>query len=113
MNKRFSGSVDTKLITKEKLVEKSFIKKDGVEVNQKNFLFDIVMTDEHKILASGDTWDLVSCGFITEQANKEEKADKKLMPIIGNVTKFVDKIAQPNFSKDSSGKEITVDESPF
>lgn len=113
MTQRLSGSVDTKLITKEKLVAKTFKNKDGVEVNQKNFLFDIVLTDNRKVLASGDTWDLVSVGFITEQATKEEKANKTKMPIIGNVTKFEDKNPQPKFDTDSRGKKIEAEDIPF
>ena len=98
--------IDVNLINKDRLELKSFVNKEGVTKTQKNLKVTVIPLKETKVIASGDTWELVKVGFITETPTKQENEAKTKMPIIGSATQFRDLNATPKFERDSQGNEI-------
>jgi hypothetical protein len=104
--KRISLKINLLALDKTRFVDESYVDKNGQQVTKKNLLVDLVVKDDSKILASGDTWELHDVGFITETQTKEEKVAKTNRPIVGGATMFKDKNAVPNFDRDSQGQPI-------
>ena len=105
---RISIRVNVLELDKTRFVNSTYNDKDGNKVTKKEVLLDVVVMDKdkHKVVASGDSWNLINVGFVTEQANKEERNAKQNRPIIGNATMFEDKTPQPNFDNDSQGNKL-------
>ena len=106
--KRISIRVNVLALDKSRFVDSTYQNKAGETVTKKDVLLDVILQDKdkHTVITGGDTWELLNIGFVTEQATKEEKAAKIKKPIVGGATMFTDKVAQPNFSKDSKGNDI-------
>ena len=91
---------------------------DGEE--KRYFKLDIIETDNTKVVVNkegepveGDTWRLENIGFVTESPTKEERQEKKQMPIIGSETMFVDKEVQGQELFDNQDDAINPEDSPF
>lgn len=106
MAKRISLKINLLALDKTRFVDNVYTK-DGKEVKEKNVLVDIVLSEEPKVITSGETWELQNIGFVTETQTKEERTAKApFRPIVGSATTFKDKVAVPSFNRDSQGNEI-------
>ena len=75
MNK-ISISLNLSKIDKDKIVERTYKNKQGEEVKEKLYKFDLVESSNQTVVATGDTWVLKKTHFGVEQQTKEEKAQK-------------------------------------
>jgi len=99
-------SIDASLVEKKRFETVTYTNKDGVVVSRPEFKIKVIPLREEKVLASGDTWELVKTCFVTHKPTKEEVEAKTQLPIIGSGTQFRDKVAVPSFNRDSQGNEI-------
>lgn len=74
---KISITLDVSKIDKSKIIERKYKNKDGVEVTQKLYKFDLIEGKEPKFVAEGDTWIMKKTHFGAETQTKEEKAVKK------------------------------------
>jgi len=105
MKKAIDIRIDADLIDKNRFELAQFTDKAGKEKSVRNMDLVIVPLKEEKIVTSGDTWELVKIGFVTQKPTKNEKENKTNLPIIGSATQFRSK-DEPTFNRDSQGNEI-------
>jgi len=90
---KISVTIDVKKIDKNKLVERVYTNKEGVEVKELNLRFDLVELDQQINLAEGDTWVLRKTHFAATQLSKDEKAAGEKSVVLGMGASFDNKEA--------------------
>jgi len=85
---KLSCTIDLTKIDKTRIVERKYTNKDGVEVTQKNYSFDVVELKEPKTIKETDRYTMKKTHFIAESQTKEERDAKKLSNFIGDVISF-------------------------
>ena len=73
---KINVTINVAKISKDKIVERKYTNKEGVEVVTKDYKIDIVPTREIKVVAQGDTWIMKKTHFVAESQTKEERANK-------------------------------------
>jgi hypothetical protein len=102
MSEKLSITIDLSKINKNKIVERRFKNKDGVEVVCKDYKIDVVPLKEPKTIKDGGSWILKKTHFVIEQPTKEERAARNESVYVGEALQFFDK-------KDSLASEATID----
>lgn len=74
---KISITLNVSKIDKSKIIERTYNNKDGVEVTEKLYKFELIEAKEPKFVAEGDTWIMKKTHFGVETQSKEEKAEKK------------------------------------
>lgn len=110
MNK-FTITVNTHLIDKTKLVDRDYTNKEGKEVMVKELKLDVIPLKEIRVIKAGEGWKMLKVGFVTQSPSKEEKAEKKQMPIIGDAIRF--ESDKDNSSYDAGRGVVIKDDIPF
>ena len=88
---KINVTINVAKISKDKIVERKYTNKEGVEVVTKDYKIDIVPTREIKVVAQGDTWIMKKTHFVAESQTKEERANKVKANYIGEGFKFENK----------------------
>lgn len=89
MNK-VSITIDLTKIDKNRIQNRTFTNKEGVEVTVKEYKLDVVPLREKKIIKEGDTWRMVKSHFVCDTATKEERANKTKTNFLGDGIQFED-----------------------
>jgi hypothetical protein len=84
-------TLDVSKINKDKIVTRTYLNKDGVEVTEKNYKMEAVPLNEKKMVTEGDTWIMYKTHFIVEGQSKEEKQQKVKGTYIGSGFQFEEK----------------------
>ena len=102
-------TLDLTKIDKTRIVERTYVNKEGETITCKDYRLDVVplLAEQIKVLKSGDTWELVKSHFVTNSSNDEERANNTKMKSIGEGISFRD--LQP---QESTNTHDGVDE-PF
>lgn len=74
---KISITLNVSKIDKSKIIERKYTNKEGNEVIEKLYKFDLIEAKEPKFVAQGDTWVMKKTHFGAETFTKEEKANKK------------------------------------
>ena len=77
-------TIDFTKINKDKIVERKYTNKDGVEVTQKLYSMDVIDVKEPKVVKEGDTWKMIKTHFVAESQTKEEREQQIKTPILGD-----------------------------
>ena len=77
-------TLDLTKLDKSKIVERTYKNKDGEEVKQKLYKFDVVELNQQKVVASGATWKMLKTHFCAEPQTKEEREAKKETVYLGD-----------------------------
>ena len=107
MKKAIDITIDANLIDKNRFEVKQWTGKDGEVKSARNMNLVVVPLKEERVKSTGDTWELVQIGFVTQKPTKTEKEAQTNLPIIGSATQFRSTEEIPNFNKDSQGRELT------
>jgi uncharacterized membrane-anchored protein len=86
--KKITISLDVSKISKDKIVERTYKNKEGEDVKQKVYKFDVIELNQQKVIASGDTWKMLKTHFCVEQQTKEEKEAKVPQIFVGEGLSF-------------------------
>lgn len=86
-------SVDLTKINKDRIRVEQYTNKEGVEVTKKMYDFEVIplKPEQQKEIASASdmSWTLKKTHFVTEAANKEERAAKTKMTTLGEGKQFL------------------------
>jgi hypothetical protein len=86
--KKIMITLDLSKLDKSKIIEKTYKNKNGEEVKQKLYKFDVVELNQQKVVASGDTWKMIKTHFCSEPQTKEEREAKKETIYLGEGCSF-------------------------
>jgi pyridoxine 5'-phosphate synthase PdxJ len=91
MNNKIIASVDLTKINKDRIRVETYTNKEGVEVTKKIYDFEVIplKPEQQKEIAAGAGWTLKKTHFITDAANKEERAAKTKMATLGEGKQFL------------------------
>jgi len=89
--KKITISLDVGKISKDKILERTYKNKEGEEVKQKIYKFDLIELNDPKFVAQGDNWILKKTHFCTEPQSKEDKEAKKPINYVGEGLVFESK----------------------
>lgn len=110
--KKISITLNVTKIDKSKIFERTYKNKDGEEITEKLYKFDLIETKEPKFVAEGDTWTMFKTHFGAEAQTKDERADKKPANYVAEGFVFeqkAERIIDP-----ANGRDLTPDDSnPF
>lgn len=92
MNK-IIASVDLTKINKDRIRVETYTNKEGVEVTKKMYDFEVIplKPEQQKTITSAadGSWTLKKTHFVTDAANKEERAAKTKMATLGEGKQFI------------------------
>lgn len=89
--RRYNSKIDVLKINKEKIIERTFVNKEGKNVTVKELELEIVPRKEQKeIYNKGDGTRLMNVGFISEKSIKNEDGTYTNGTILGDVTEWQD-----------------------
>lgn len=115
---KYSFTIDVTKIDKTKLKERTYQNKEGQDVTVKEYAFEAILNKE-EVIKTGDTWELVKRGFITQRGTVLADGKFSKEPTFGDVTEIRDKkqvesapSVQPTGFDGDLG-EISVDDIPF
>lgn len=74
---KISVTLNVSKIDKSKILERTYKNKDGQDITEKFYKFDLVPTKEQKFISEGKDWVLKKTHFGAETQTKEEKEVKK------------------------------------
>jgi len=74
--KKISITLDVSKISKDKIIEKSYKNKDGEEIKQKIYKFDVIELNQQKVVTLGEGWKMLKTHFCVESQTKEEREAK-------------------------------------
>lgn len=94
-------TLDVSKINKDRIVTRTYLNKDNVEVTEKNYKMEAVPLNEKKFVTEGDTWILYKTHFIVEGQTKEEKQQKVKGTYIGSGFQFEEK-STPNTDEENA-----------
>lgn len=104
-------------IDKSKIFERTYKNKDGEDITEKLYKFELIKNREDKFIAEGDTWIMKKTHFGAETQTKEEKAEKKKTNYVAEGFMFENKepvIQVEPLIDPSDGRDITPTEDiPF
>lgn len=99
-------------IDKSKIVERVYKDKEGNEVKEKIYKFEIIPLKEKKFVAEGDTWTMFKTHFGVESQTKEEREAKKPSNFVAEGMQFEKKELTsagtkiPDFSEVDNNEDI-------
>lgn len=89
--KKFEITLDLSKIDKNRIINRTYKNKDGVDVTVKEYKLDVVELALPKTIKEGDTWTLAQTHFVTDAPTKEERTAKAKMNTLGKGVGFLDK----------------------
>lgn len=84
---KYSIKLNKNLLDSYKFSTRKYTNKAGESVEANEYELDIILNKE-EILKTGDTWELVSLGFVAGKSTKQEDGTYSKEPIFGNVTEI-------------------------
>lgn len=84
MNEKIIATIDLTKIDKSRIVERKYVNKDGVEVVEKNYTFEISPLKETKKIKDGATWEMWKTHSISESKTKQERENKVPTKFMGS-----------------------------
>lgn len=96
---KISAELDLTKLDKTKIVEKKYKDKDGKEITQKIYKFDVVPLKEPKFVTEGEGWKMLKTHFLADPQTKEEREQKKSSNYIGSGFTFERGEKQPTFNE--------------
>ena len=89
--KKISVTLDVSKIDKTRIVDRTYKNKDGGDVTQRLYKFDVIELKEKKFVKDGDTWTMYKTHFAVEGQTPQEKKDKATNNYIGEGMTFESK----------------------
>lgn len=115
--RRYNSKIDVLKINKEKIIERTFVNKEGQNVTVKELELEIVPVKEIKeILNPGQGRRLMKVGFISEKSIKNEDGTYTNGTILGDVTEWQDVPTVGNTGieyPDPADPHVHIDNIPF
>lgn len=114
--KRTTVEFDVMQLDKSKFIE--FKRKDGSVA--KMCSVELIETDKTSVVVKKDGTPvrgknslLTNIGFVVQSSTKEDRENKKEMPIIGNGKRWVENDDSNQTSPDDNGDSLSLDQIPF
>lgn len=85
---KISITLNVSNIDKSKIIERTYKNKEGVDVTEKLYKFDLIKSKEDKFIAEGTTWKMIKTHFGVEAQTKEEREAKKKANYVAEGFKF-------------------------
>lgn len=95
---KLSIKLNKDLLDGYKFNPRKYQNKEGQQVEVKEYELELILNKD-EVLKSGDTWELVSKGFVTGKGVKQADGKYSKEPIFGNVTEI----------RDIGGDDITAE----
>lgn len=111
---KISITIDVSKISKNKIVERSYVNKEGVNVTLKELKLDVVELKTPKVIKDAPTYQIIKTHFVSEVQSKEERESKTNSKIIGEGITFKSKgndDMKP--AKTEVSEEITSEDLPW
>lgn len=74
---KISITLNVSKIDKSKIFERTYKDKEGNDITEKLYKFDLIKGKEAKFVTEGDTWKMIKTHFGAETQTKEERDAKK------------------------------------
>lgn len=89
--KTYDIKIDLLKINKEKILEREYVRQDGVTIKVKDYKLRVVIQDQnkHKELFKGNGFTVNKIGFVAEPTTKEERDSGVESVFLGEVTELV------------------------
>lgn len=100
-------------ISKDRITERTYKDKDGVEQTVKELKIRVVPLKEKKFITKGDTWEMYKTHFVVEKKNSKEEPDVFIGDGFTFETINQEVNTKPQSAPDYPTEDINVDDIPF